>query len=272
MVGLEGDEAKAALQTLRQAGSRATATLRSARHPDGSAIGDWTETDLAVHLSHVVDAIATVAKGTGGLVDDVWDLGHLTALLLAGESQRDLVRLADRIDASVDALIAALEPRPPDERCEWLVKGVDVPLSVVAGQALNEVVVHGRDLAAAEGQAGTIDRAEAALILRGFLFPILGSLGRAMVDQNAGAGVKATFDVRLRGGGRAYLIFDDGNLVVSDERPKRVDCRLSVDPAAFLLVAWGRTGQWPAILRGQLFAWGRKPWLGLKLRALLRNP
>jgi len=37
-------------------------------------------------------------------------------------------------------------------------------------------------------------------------------------------------------------------------------------------VSWGRVSQWPAIGRGQLLAWGRRPWLGLKLRALLRNP
>ena len=42
--------------------------------------------------------------------------------------------------------------------------------------------------------------------------------------------------------------------------------------AAFLLVAWGRISQWGAIPKGQLLAWGRKPWLGVQLRSWLRNP
>jgi hypothetical protein len=78
--------------------------------------------------------------------------------------------------------------------------------------------------------------------------------------------------VRLRGGGRAVLRFDDGDLTVEPEPAGPVDCHLSVDPEAFMLVGWGRITQGPAILKGQLFAWGRKPWLGLKLRSLLRNP
>ena len=53
---------------------------------------------------------------------------------------------------------------------------------------------------------------------------------------------------------------------------RRVDCHLSVDPAAFLLVAWDRMSQWHAIPRGQLLAWGRRPWLGLRFRSLLRSP
>jgi hypothetical protein len=68
------------------------------------------------------------------------------------------------------------------------------------------------------------------------------------------------------------LHFDDGDLTVEPEPSGRVDCHLSADPVAFMLVGWGRIGQGPAILKGQLLAWGRKPWLGLKLRSLLRNP
>jgi hypothetical protein len=69
-----------------------------------------------------------------------------------------------------------------------------------------------------------------------------------------------------------FLRFDDGELSIDATSPRRPDCHLSVDPGAFLLVAWGRLEQAPAIARGQLLAWGRRPWLGLKLRQLLRHP
>lgn len=265
----------AATKALAEATARTTRLMRAAAHPDAKAVGTWTVTDLSVHLSHVLDALAASAKGSGAIVDSVWDLGNLTALLLAGESERRLPALADRIDVTVAGLIDLVDQRGYDETLEWLVKGVNVPFSLIISQALSEVVIHGRDLAWAEGQnakQATVERSEARLIMLGSLFPLLGSLGRSMVDQEAAAGAKAVFDLNLRGGGRVYLNFDDGDLSVTDTKPGRVDCHLSVDPAAFLLVAWGRGSQWPAILRGQLFAFGRKPWLGLKLRAWLRNP
>ncbi|MDQ4097976.1 MAG: SCP2 sterol-binding domain-containing protein, partial [Actinomycetota bacterium] len=112
----------------------------------------------------------------------------------------------------------------------------------------------------------------AALVVCGFLFPVLGALGRAIVDQEAAADAHVSYDVHVRGGGRAVLRFDNGDLFVEPPGRRRVDCHLSVDPAAFLLVAWGRLDQWQAIPRGQLLAWGRKPWVALKLRNYLRNP
>lgn len=271
--GLAVDEVPAARKALAQAASQATATLRSASHPEGKAIGNWTETDLAIHMSHVIDAIAGVAKGTGSLVDNVWDIEKLTSLLMAGESERKLPALAARIDATVADLIKLSESTSPNEHRDWVVKGVSVPMSLVLCQALNELVIHGQDLALAEGQERKVERSEATLILKGFLFPILDMLDRAMVDQTAGKGFEGTFEIRLRGkGGKAYFHFDDGSLTITDTKPGKVDCVLSVDPATFLLVAWGRGNQWKAIGKGQLMAWGRKPWLGLKLRALLRNP
>ena len=40
----------------------------------------------------------------------------------------------------------------------------------------------------------------------------------------------------------------------------------------FLLVAYWRRSQWPGILRGQLRAWGRRPWLGTRFQGLFVRP
>jgi hypothetical protein len=193
-------------------------------------------------------------------------------MLVAGESERDLGAIATRIDASVAALLGVLRDTPDNPSRQWVVDGVDFPLSTIACHALNELVVHGGDLARADDAPWPVERHHASLVLRGFMFPVLNALGRAMVDVEHAAGITVTYHVVLRGGGATYLRFDDGDLSLSDAAPGPVDCHLSVDPAAFLAVAWARTTQWPPILKGQLFAYGRKPWLGLKLRSLLRNP
>jgi len=252
--------------------ARVTALLRSARRVEAPALGEWNLGEVAVHLSLSLDGILATARGGGSLLDDVWGLASLSGVLVAGESTRDPGAIADRIDATVAQLLAVLPATGGHELKPWLVQGIEVPLSTLACQALNELVVHGRDVALAEGVAWPVERLSAALVLDGFLFPSLDALGSSMVDQQAAAGVRACFEVRLRGGGGATLCFDDGDLSVTRSVPGRVDCHLSVDPATFLLVSWARLSQGPAIAKGQLLAWGRRPWLGLRLRSLLRNP
>ncbi len=254
------------------AGARVSALVRAVNHPDAPALGIWDATDLAVHISHGVDIITSLARGSSPMSDDIWDLMKLMPMLVTGESERDLGAIATRIDASVAALLTVLRDTPGNPSRQWVVQGIDFPMSTIASHALNELVVHGGDLARADAAPWPVERAHAALVLRGFMFPVLGALKGAMVDQEAAAGVKATYHVALRGGGDSYLRFDDGDLTVSDEAPGRIDCHLSVDPAAFLAVAWARTTQWPPILKGKLVAFGRKPWLGLRLRNFLRNP
>ncbi len=147
-----------------------------------------------------------------------------------------------------------------------------MPMSSLVCHVLNELLVHGRDIATADGKPWPIERSHAGLVVNGFLFPAFANLGRSLVDQKVAAGIRATYDIRVRGGGRAVLSFDDGDLTVSSEPSGPVDVHVSVDPVAFLLVGWGRTGQWGPIAKGKLLAWGRKPWLGFKLRSLLLNP
>jgi len=262
-------EVRAALAAM---GARLSALVRCINHPDAPAVGEWSATDVAVHISHGIDIVTSLARGSDPMSDDIWDLSTLTSMLVAGESERDLGAIATRIDASVAALLTVLRDTDGDPSRRWLIGGVDFPLSSIACHALNELVVHGRDIAVADDAPWPVERDYAALVLRGFLFPSLGGLRGSMVQQDTAKGVKATYHVRLRGGGGVYLRFDDGDLAVSDAAPGPVDCTLLVDPMAFLLVAWGRTGQWPPILRGKLLAYGRKPWLGLRLRGFLRNP
>ncbi|MCA1692540.1 MAG: hypothetical protein ABR540_11960 [Acidimicrobiales bacterium] len=249
-----------------------TSMLRNVTRPNAPALGEWDLTEVAVHLSHSLDAISGVAKGGGSILKDIWDLPKLSGALVGGEAERDLGKLADRIEATVAEFIPLVGAADEGVAHAWLIGGIQFPVSTLVCQALNELVVHGYDIAQAEGAPWPIDRAHATLILLGFVFPALNSLGGAMVEQEAAGDTRAILEVRLRGGGRAYFHFDRGDFAITDGPGGRVDCHLSVDPVAFMLVAWGRTSQWPAIARGQLLAWGRRPWLGLKLRGMLRNP
>ena len=71
---------------------------------------------------------------------------------------------------------------------------------------------------------------------------------------------------------RATYAFAGGRLSVPASPPERVDCRISSDPAAFLLITYGRTGLLRPVLSGRILVAGRRPWLGLSLPRPFRRP
>lgn len=264
----------AARHAVAQAAPRLTAMLRSAAKPEAPALGAWDVTEVATHISHGMDTITAMSRGGGNILEHISGLEILTKVMVAGEGRRPLPELADRIDASVAGFLAAMEEAAAvgDRSHSWMVQGTEMPSSVLTCHMLNELTVHGRDIAVALGVPWRIDRGHAALILNGFVYPSLHALGRDMVVQEKAGDKRARYEVRLRGDGRAWASFDNGNFSIEASPQGPVDCHLSVDPEAFLLVAWNRISQWSAIPKGQLLAWGKKPWLGIQMRSWLRNP
>ena len=279
----------AAQRALRQEVARVTALLRSLRDPGAPALGEWSVAEVALHLSQSWVAVSGLVtedlsgvygvlpglEGTAGasLIKDVWDLSGVTTLAVDSDPERDLGVLARRIEERADRFFEGLNGMRADEVRPWLVEGTTVTLPTLTCHLLNETVVHGFDIARASAQPWVVEPASAALVLEGFLVPVLRALDpHALVDQVRAGDVRTTYEIRIRGGGRFLFVFHDGALTIEAPSSRRVDCHISADPAALLLVAWGRTSHWQAIGRGQLMAWGRKPWLGPKFRELLRNP
>ena len=280
----------AARQQLEAEVERTVGLLRSVRQPDLRAVGEWSIAEVAMHLSQAWIVVPGLARrdlsrvyevlpdmaGLAGqsLIADVWDLAHVTQSGVRADSERDLNVIADRIEERAEEFFAECAGRSPDELHPWLVEGTALPLSALTGHLLNETVMHGMDIARGDGRRWPIQRRSAALIVQGFLLPVLSALPpTAMVDPVRAAGVRATYHVILRGGGAFRMRFDDGALFV--EQPAGggpVDCYLLADPVALLEVIWGRLNQWRAIAGGRLVAWGRRPWLGPRLRLMVRNP
>lgn len=274
---------------LRDEVRRVAALLRSVREPGAAAMGQWNIAELALHLSQawlVVPALARqdlsrvhaaipgLAGGAGGsLIRNMAELGDLTTLGVRSDPERDLAVLADRIETAAQEYFGECVGHSAEERRPWLVEGITVSLSTLTCHLLNETVVHGYDIARADGRPWRIEPAAAAMVLGQFIIPVLRAVGsRELVDGDRAAGLRATYDLRIRGGDRFYFVFEDGALSIEEPSDRRVDCHISADPAAFLLVVWSRLSQWKPIARGRLLAWGRKPWLGPRFRTVMRNP
>ena len=274
---------------LRAEVRRTVELLRSVRDPDAPAVGEWSVAEVAMHLSQAWIVVPGLARrdlsriyevlpdieraASDSFIADIWDLGHVTKAGVLSDRERDPKAIADRIEQRAEEFLAECAGRSPDEPHAWMVDGTTLPLAALACHLLNETVMHGADVARAELRPWRIDRRSAVLIVEGFLLPAMAALPpRALVDQERAAGVRATYQVKLRGGGAARLRFDDGALHVGPASGRGVDCYLVADPVALLEVIWGRQSQWRAIAAGRLLARGRRPWLGPRLRLMMRNP
>ncbi|HEX6658496.1 MAG TPA: hypothetical protein VF065_10470, partial [Ilumatobacter sp.] len=186
------------------------------------------------------------------------------AARVSEEPERDLPTLVRRLRTASATLVEQTAGRDGNDVVMW--HGHPVALANMLGIGLAEYLLHGRDVAKALSCPWTIRPDDARVVLAAAL-PLLPLLVNPMTTS----GVHAHYDLRVRGGTRVCVAIDDGALAVSGSGGS-ADCHVSADPVALLLVAYGRRSQWVPILTGRLVAWGRKPWLGVRLVRYLVTP
>jgi uncharacterized protein (TIGR03083 family) len=224
----------------------------------------WTTGELVAHLIAMCDNLTGMARGAGRPYAAVDTVAQENDEMIAEVTTHDTATLRDAAKRLADELAAG----SPERMFKWHA-GIDVTADTAAGIATGEMLVHGYDLAKALRQPWKIPPGDAAVVLDSLL-----NIVPNFVDQENAAGLRAVYDVRLRGRSSRYRIaFDDGACTVDRlEKVRDADCRMSADPVAFLLVSFGRRSQWWAAATGKVTAWGRKPWLGFKFASLLRAP
>ncbi len=185
--------------------------------------------------------------------------------LLGLAPERDPVTLAAAVSEAGQSFRDACRERT-GETLRWH-GGVEAPWVGVVGASAGDIMVHGWDIATACGQPWPIAAADAGLYLASSVY-----VTPFMVDTAKAAGFTATFEFKVRGGAATTFRFDHGSLTVSPGRPARADCRVVVEPVTYTLsVVMGRIPQWRPILTGKMLAYGRRPWLGMKLRPMIHR-
>ena len=268
--------ATAGQAALREAATRTAALLRTV--PDGGAAVPGLDWNVGETAAHLLGELRFYTGFAGGDRDAREYLGQeaegqtpaqrnaaANALQLQEFPERDLTRLADTLVPAVDDFVAVAAGRLEDERI-LVSNGLSLTVPVMTAALLGEQLVHGLDVARAAGAAWTISPQDAALVIDGVM-----AMVPDYVDRQAAAGRSVSYELRLRGGPSYRISVEDGGATVTEPGSKS-DCTISADPVAFLLVGYGRTGQWGQIARGKLVAGGRKPWLGLGFGRLLTRP
>jgi len=254
-----------AIDALGNASRKVAELIRNIKDPSASAVGAWSAGDVAAHLIDAAEDNRKAARGEGTPYRSPGDVAPTNDARLAARAERDPKALASAYEEAIIAYLEELKGIEGDPVIPWA--DFQIPLSTLVAADIGECLVHGYDIATSQNRPWKIDRHAAALSGRG-----LAPMTEHYVDERAAAGFSGIFDVRLRGQPPLYFVFTDGSLAVEDAGVRRPDVHISADPAAFMLVAYGRISQWGPIARGQLLAWGRKPWLAMKFATFMKNP
>jgi uncharacterized protein (TIGR03083 family) len=264
------------LDALRRA-SAATGELLgsiSESRADVSVPGlSWTVAETAAHLVALLRQSAAFASGTRDGAAERAALppsGGIGERMALGNA-RELDRLAERrlpvlrqlLESSAEEYATLIAGRRDGTPVETL-SGPEDPAAMTAA-LVGEQLVHGFDLARAVGRRWTIDPDAARLTLTG-LVPFL----PFMVDTEAIRHVHARIEVRIAGGPRFTLVLDDGSAAV-EPADGRCDCWIQAQPVPYLLIGYGRVNRWLPILRRQLRAGGRRPWIAARLASYLTS-
>lgn len=239
---------------------------------------DWTVGDAVAHVASETRSFARLASGEI-TPEDMWNryapgteglpsserMAVLNANEIASFDRGQMSRGGELVGAAIHDFLKTTAGWPADRMFRGIEGDLELPTATCV--VLGEMVIHGGDLARGLGKPWVIRPDEARLVLAG-----LTALLPEMLDTAAAGDTRATIDLRIRGGPQFAIWVHDGRLEVTAEPIEKADCHISADPVAFLLVSSGRRSQLGGILRGQLVAWGRRPWLAMQLSRLLLAP
>ncbi len=264
---------QAALIALRDAAARSSRLWRSIDDPDARVPGlAWTAGETAAHvvgdLRESIDglsgqashAVMNVSSASPSRIGAAVNAQQLTTI-----RERNMRRLADLLDEEAARYLAVAADIAEDSAVTTP-NGLATTPSTLTSLVLGEQLVHGLDIARAAHRPWSIGNRDALLVIPGVL-----SMAPHYVHPSRSAKLQASFELRMRGGGRYRLAVHNGRARITAAGEK-VDCVITADPVAFLLLGYGRIPQWAPIIRGKLLAGGRKPWLAAKFGTLLTRP
>jgi hypothetical protein len=261
-----------AVGRLRALAGDVPAGLMATRH--------WTVADTLAHLSTIaamdVSLVSTGVPAPAGITElrtatTVDTVSTMNAVVMSHFTERDPAILLDAVERDVALLLAAVEAAGAPRVVPWL-GGALVPTDGLLAHLLNEVDLHGWDIARTVGRPWHTDAAGAALFFDLFLLGVTRCGYGNLLDRD-GAPHRGRISVTFRSGygEPATLALEDGVVrVVPLER--HPDVRLSYDPVMMNRMLFGRVSQVRAVLSGKVRLSGRRPWLLPAFRQTMRLP
>jgi hypothetical protein len=265
------DQWKAIRTSLKETGDRFAGLVTSAPDPHAKVTAHWSVADAAAHVMAIawLDT-ALLQPGADlppvpGLADrlpvtTVDGINGLNDLTLRHFTERDPKVLADLLRQHIDHILDSSEGHDPQEPVTW-VGGSQVPLAGLLAHLLNELLLHGYDIARSTRTHWTIPAQDAAWFFELFIVGLARNDVARLLD-GGGPPRERRIAVEFRS---AYttpvtLVLHNGR-VTAEQPGHDTDVRVSFDPATFNLMMFGRISKPRAALTRKVVVGGRRPWL-----------
>jgi uncharacterized protein (TIGR03083 family) len=258
-------------------------TLITGIDPHAMATAEWTVTDTAAHVTGIawMYTLMVVSDDTPLPIPGMRDAilattvdnihGGVNTRLLRGYPEREPRAIAARMRSSVDEILRQTAGADPSRTVAWL-GGSRVPLAGVLAHLINEMLVHGSDIARGVGAAWQIPEEYEALFFELFLIEIMRSgLGILLDDDRPARRGRIAVELRSAYTRPVTIVVDNGQVHI--EEPSRDnDVRVWFKPSALIFMLFHYTTRSRAAMTGSLIVWGRRPWLLAPFLRKIRLP
>ena len=220
-------------------------------------VADWSVDEIVRHVASASEIYGQIADQERELIATAAELPEYSAANIAAISDLTLAQCETKIRDDGARFADRVRVASADDPAVPFWAGSTANVVGLGGVLVGEYEIHGLDVAATLGRPWTIPPLHAAMTV----LEAVDSAGAKWVNSKAAAGHSCSYEVRFRGGlGRIRMRFEAGELVTRPEEPWKPAVIMSADPVAFLRVFYRRQSQWNAIAKGQMMAWGTRPW------------
>jgi hypothetical protein len=261
----------------RVTGARFAELVTGVPDPDAMVTAEWTVADTVAHVAMIAKMYTSLVRpddsplldtrGQGQLEKTTVDtVSVLNAMVLNDFPERDIGVLVAGLLADIEELLRVTEDADPATPLSWLGDS-KVPLAGVLAHLVNELQIHGWDIAKAVKLHWTVPPGDAALFFDLFLVGVLThDIGHLLDTDEPPRERRIAVAFRSAYTSPVVLVLHRGRVTV--ERPGGpVDARISFDPPSLNRMLFHRVGKVRSALTRKLVVSGPRPWL---LPAFLR--
>jgi hypothetical protein len=217
---------------------------------------------IPFEMPNLTEAIAaTTIESVHGLNEQV--MNHFT--------ERDAGRLTGMLREHIDLMLTASQSHDPTETFSWL-GGARVPLAGMFAHMVNELLIHGNDIARMVKLAWVMPPEDAALFFDLFCVGLMGESAGRLLDGSKRP-VQRRIAVGFRSGytNPVTVVVRNGTVALEPPGPG-VDATVRFDPATLNMMLFGRISKPRAALTRKIVISGPRPWLMPAFLRTVRMP
>jgi uncharacterized protein (TIGR03083 family) len=264
-------------ESLRKTAGRFCELVSSVPDPDTRATVRWSVADVAAHLATIALLDTTLLQAADpfpmpGLAEGleattVDDVHGFNDQVMSYFTERDAGQTVGILRDHIDLMLTASQNRDPGETFAWLA-GARLPLAGLMAHMVNELLIHGNDIARAVKVPWAMPPEDAALFFDLFFVGLAsGDMGRLL--DGSKHPLERRIAVEFRSGYTTPVtVVACGGRVTAEPAGPDADATIRFDPATLNMMLFGRISKSRAVLTRKVIIGGRRPWL---LPAFLRT-